>query len=381
MTRESTSDQLIALLATGDEVINGDILNSNAQEIARRLFDQGMQIGMHMAVADKIADIEVAITFLLKHHRAVIITGGLGPTSDDLTRYALAKAVQQELIFDEPTWMSIEERLKRFGYSTPPTTNRQQALFPANSTIIPNPNGTAAGCMLTYQNQWLFMLPGPPNECLPMMDTTVIPTLTQHEFQSIRYHKKWLLLGVSEGHIAEILDAIAKPFACMTGYRLAYPYLEFKIYSNHVDDFNALTPLIENAIRPYIIEQGQLTAAQALIQLVQKQASNINITDSATGGVLESLLRIPETDMHFHFCDALASFSNTLQIKIEGLKEYWLEEFNKTKATIEITFTEGESALTEKLDIPFRGKRVRAYAAEFICWKMYEFLTAAKIAR
>lgn len=382
MSRESQSDNAIAILATGDEIINGDILNSNAQDIARRLFEQGMHVGMQMVAADKVADIESAITFLLKKHRALIITGGLGPTSDDLTRYALGKAFNRELIFDEPTWHNIEERLKLFGYKTPPTTNRQQALFPAGSSIIPNPNGTAAGCMLSHDNQWVFMLPGPPTECLPMLDSIVIPTLKDNNFPSMRFHKKWLLFGVSEGHIAEVLDNLAKPFKCMTGYRLCYPYLEFKIYSDHVDDFNSLMKSVERTIAPYILEQGQFSASDTLKKALQTLNCNINIFDNATGGLLESLIRIPETDMHVHFTQTLATISSELQIQIDGLKEYWFEEFNKTEANIEITFTQGSFSTIKKFAIPFRGLRVRSYAAEFICHKIYDFIkTSAKSKR
>lgn len=166
----STSNK-IALLATGDEISNGDILNSNAQIIAQTLTKHGMRIGMHMTVVDNTPEIVQALTFLLQTHRAVIMTGGLGPTSDDLTRYALSEVVGQPLVFDEATWNAICDRFKLLGYAgEPPAGNHQQALFPKGATIITNPNGTAAGCAVQYREQFIFMLPGPPFECLPMVD-------------------------------------------------------------------------------------------------------------------------------------------------------------------------------------------------------------------
>ena len=251
MTRERPISHTIALLATGDEISQGDIINSNSQEIALRLTHQGMQVRMHMVAPDSIAEIEQALLFLLNTHQAIIITGGLGPTSDDLTRYALSKALNRPLVFDEATWETICNRLQRFGYPTPPESNRQQALFPADGTIISNPNGTAAGCMVQQQNQFIFMLPGPPNECLPMINDMVLPVLKKAGFPRILYNKKWLLFGVSEGKIAEELDRLARPYACVTGYRLFYPYLEFKLRSNNQSDFETLVPLIEKAIAPH----------------------------------------------------------------------------------------------------------------------------------
>src|SRR3990167_2392698 len=100
MTRQTLSSNKIALLATGDEIINGDILNSNAQEIAHCLFNHGMSIGIQMVAPDNLNEIETAIHFLLKNHRALIITGGLGPTSDDITRFAVSNALQSPLVFN-----------------------------------------------------------------------------------------------------------------------------------------------------------------------------------------------------------------------------------------------------------------------------------------
>lgn len=254
----STTHQ-VALLATGDEICNGDIINSNSYEIAQRLFSAGIQVNTHMTLPDNLAALEQGMRFLLENHSALIITGGLGPTSDDLTRQALSHVLQRPLVFNEPTWEAIVARIRRFGIHPPPESNRQQALFPRDAIIIPNPNGTAAGCMVkqtsaNHHEQFIFMLPGPPAECLPLFETVVLPTLKNNSFQKIVCYKKWVLQGVSEAAIAEKLDTLAKPFDCVTGYRFCYPYIEFKLYSNNEADFNALLPLINAAIAPYLSE-------------------------------------------------------------------------------------------------------------------------------
>src|SRR3990167_1620136 len=281
MTKHTISSNKIALLATGDEISNGDILNSNAQEIAQRLFNNGMSIGMQMVTPDNLNEIETAIRFLLEEHRALIITGGLGPTSDDITRFAFSNALHSPLVFNETIWETIVARLKHFGYDTPPETNRQQALFPKEATVIPNPNGTAAGCLLKQKEQFIFMLPGPPVECLPMVESVVLPTLKDANFQQIFYHQKWLLFGVSEGQIAEELDAVAKPFQCKTGYRLAYPYIEFKLYSNHEKDFTTLVPLIEKIVAPYLICDGRHTASELLKKQLSSSPLLLTVCDTA----------------------------------------------------------------------------------------------------
>jgi len=385
MTRDKSSAAYqVAILATGDEICNGDIANSNSQEIAQRLFSNGIHVGTHMTVADNLTDLETAMQFLLQNHRALIMTGGLGPTSDDLTRQALSHVLQRQLIFDEPTWQTIVARLQRFGFHIPPESNRQQALFPAGATIIPNPNGTAAGCMIkqtifpaqeSNAEQFIFMLPGPPIECLPMFDKIVLPALKSSHFQKILYYEKWLLFGISEAQIAEELDKLAQPFDCTTGYRFWYPYIEFKLYSNNQADFTRLVPLIEKAIAPYLIGNGKATASDLLKQKIPTLNATLAICDFATGGLLESILKTPETNSHLNFLYDLQKSSAALQIKISGLAEFWQQIDNYANTILEISFTTQDKHQASRNTIPFRGYRVKQYAVEFICWQIYKFLS------
>ncbi|HSW69845.1 MAG TPA: competence/damage-inducible protein A [Gammaproteobacteria bacterium] len=356
----------IALLATGDEISNGDILNTNSQEIAHRLFKHSMRVGNHIVTSDAIADIEQAILFLLTSHNALIITGGLGPTSDDLTRYALSNAVNRSLIFDGPTWEEIVTRLKRFGYDNPPLSNQQQALFPEGANIIANTNGTAAGCMLEQENKYIFMLPGPPFECLPMFEQAVLPALKKAGFSELEYHQSWLLFGVSEGQIAEELDALVKPYGtCMTGYRLFYPYVEFKIHTYNKSDFEKLIPRIEKTIHPYILNDGQKTASEILRTQLEKLNFTLKICDLATGGLLESILKTPQTYSQLSFvCHA-----ETVHVTIRGLDEFW-NGSDSTQTTLIIDFNWDNKQETIESIIPFRGYRVKQYAVEFVCWKI-----------
>jgi len=371
MTRKVSAVNKIALLATGDELINGDILNTNAQEIARRLFALGMHPGMHLITADTTSDLEQAIHFLLTTHRALIITGGLGPTSDDLTRFALSNATNLPLVFDEPTWDIIVARLKHFGYDSPPVSNRQQALFPKGATIIQNPNGTASGCMLNHNDQLIFMLPGPPMECLPMVTKVVLPTLKDAGFQHIEFYKSWLLFGVSEGQIAEELDNIAKPHDCVTGYRLAYPYIEFKIFSNVQHAFEIVLPQLETNIKPYLIGNGTQTASEQLRNLLPTLNKPIHICDLATGGLLETTLKTPKTFNQLEFTSTVTDHHDIL---ITGLDEFWQsKDVTQTQLSIEFNFSSKQNKVSTT--IPFRGDRVKHYAVEFICWKVLDFLT------
>jgi molybdenum cofactor synthesis domain-containing protein len=216
----------VALIATGDELSNGDILNTNGATIAQQLFALGISVGEHVIVADDEAAIVKAMTYQLQNHTNLIMTGGLGPTSDDLTRFALAKYLNVPLSFDDAMWEHICARMRQRGF-TIQDNNRQQCLFPEGAEILPNLHGSAAGCYITQHDKHIFMLPGPPKECMPMFSDYVIPKLA-HLAQPV-YRLKWVLQGVAESEIAAKIEAAIPQLNCQFGYRWNYPQLEFKL--------------------------------------------------------------------------------------------------------------------------------------------------------
>ncbi|MDX1902466.1 MAG: competence/damage-inducible protein A [Gammaproteobacteria bacterium] len=367
--RESNSDRKIALLATGDEIVHGDIVNTNSRDIARQLIEHHMTPGTQMVASDHIDDIEQAIRYLLQNHDALIMTGGLGPTSDDITRYALSKALNLPLVFHDHVWDNIVQRLHRFGYDTPPESNRQQALFPAGSIVIPNDAGTAAGCRLEHNDKQIFMLPGPPTECLPMLESIILKQLQQTGFAHESYHANWLLFSVSEGQIAETLDAIAAPLQCQTGYRLSYPYLEFKLYSKDKAQFKMARKKIEEVIQPYLIRDGRQSASRMLRDTINHSHFPLRFCDLATGGLLEHTLKTPHNKNHIQF----VSEKDLPNIVIRGLEDYWNDQ-NTTETKLIIEFLSPFKQNSAEKSIPFRGKRVVEYAVELICKQCIELL-------
>lgn len=363
----------IAILSTGDEITNGDILNSNSQEIASRLFNLGMNIGLHITAPDDKNSITHAIQYLLKDHDALIITGGLGPTSDDVTRYALSESVNSPLVFHQPSWEHICTRLAKLGYHTPPENNRQQALFPDGSHIIANPHGTAAGCYLTKNAKTIFMLPGPPFECIPMLDV-VIEILTKEGFYQLLYHDHWFLFSVSEGQIAHDLDPLVQGYDCMLGYRLCYPYLEIKLFSRNKKDFQDLKQLVEEKIAKYLLGDGKKFLSEELKERIVQAGSSIAIYDKATGGELESVIKTPKTCSYFIFANNSEVGTNNIpMVEIEGLEEYWYGK-NTLETNITSIITQQDRQIIKKQIIPFRGKRVKQYAVEWISYQILNSL-------
>lgn len=241
----------IGLLATGNEITEGEILNLDGQLIAQSLTAQGIPIGLHVIVPDIDLDLQNALRFLLQSHQAIIITGGLGPTSDDRTRYALSEITGKKLEFDETTWQHICQRVQKILGREPHPANRQQALFPQGATIIPNEYGTAAGCYLEHNGQMIYMLPGPPRECMALFEQAVLPhLLTLETDKTIKL--SWRLKGVVESDLAALVDAAVKNYPVTTGYRADSPFLDVKIYTQHHAQYDEMLIAIQKIIGPYL---------------------------------------------------------------------------------------------------------------------------------
>ncbi len=221
----------IAVLATGDELTHGDILNTTSQLIASQLSSSGFPMGMHLICGDKEQELFDAIQFLAAHHETVIMTGGLGPTSDDRTRFALAKYLDISLISRTVVLTHIETRLKNAGLKLD-SNQEVQALFPKGAELFENPHGTAWGCGYAQEGKRFVLLPGPPKECLPMFEHHAFPYLKQHLVPSEKICLKWQLFGVPEGATAKKIEAALTNIPCKIGYRLdrsSDPYLEVKV--------------------------------------------------------------------------------------------------------------------------------------------------------
>lgn len=364
----------IAILATGDELVNGDILNTNAHNIANQLFAEGFSLGWQLTCDDSQQELELAMQLLLQQHDALIITGGLGPTSDDRTRFALASVLKQALVLHEPSWEAIVERLSRINLAIA-DSNRQQALFPENATIYPNPNGTAAGCGVRLNDKRIYLLPGPPRECLPMFAEHVKTDLLQHFPKHNRYYQKWRLYGVPEGQIAEQLDSLLKPFTCQTGYRIDFPYIEFKLHIDAPEDTQKILALLDPVLQPHIICTAEKTAVEMLQETIAKQSFQILIDDRISGGLLQTKLLSPKNTQHLHFEKfGLKDFPQALKIQLTGLNGYWQDQTPSGTTNIAIKFFWQKEEVVFEKTLPFRNNFVLLFATEWCAYQINEFI-------
>lgn len=344
----------VALLATGDELVNGDILNTNAQIMAQDLLDNHYNPTTHLLVKDDTTDLVAGIRYLWERHDILISIGGLGPTTDDLTRFALAEALNCELIYHEESYERLKNRLLRLSLKVP-ESNKVQALFFDGANVFPNAHGTADGMGISLGNKTLFMLPGPPKECLSLFNAYVLPWLDRVQTKERLHRHSWTLLGVGESQMAEQLADINTQ-NLQVGYRAAYPYLEVKLFSTDINKVERVAKLLEPIFSPYLVSLSKEGASDQLLNYFENTSATVTICDKASKGLVMSKLLTPFTQHALSFTEA----ENDADIVIKGLEAYWNQEDKNN--TLFISY-QGKRC---NVSLPNQGERTRLNALEHI---------------
>jgi len=282
---------IVEILAVGTELLLGQIVNSNATRIGERLADAGLDHYRQVVVGDNEARIAESVLAACGRADALIITGGLGPTRDDLTREALARAAGVDLILDEEQVRKLRERWERNG-RVMPESNLQQAERPEGAEIVPNPKGTAPGIRMRIRDTWVFALPGVPAEMIPMIDNEVIPFLRGDDDTVVasRLLRTW---GESESAIgerlADLYDTSTNPtiaFLASAG--------EIKIRitakADSIEDAEALIAPVEAEVRrrlgKRIFGTDGDTAEVVVLRMLAERGWTMGTAESATGGLV-----------------------------------------------------------------------------------------------
>lgn len=172
------------IIAVGTELLHGDILNTNAQYISKKMATIGVDVHYHTVVGDNATRLEKVFATALDRADILIVTGGLGPTKDDITKEVLAKYLGLPMVYDAQS----EKRMKAmFEQRNREMTenNLRQAYFPQGAQIIENVNGTANACKVEHQGKVIYLLPGPPKENNPLIDQVVVPQLHESNNQVV----------------------------------------------------------------------------------------------------------------------------------------------------------------------------------------------------
>lgn len=219
----------VEMLSTGDEVLHGQIVDTNAAWLADVLFQNGLPMSSRSTVGDSLSSLVETLQARSEVADVLIVNGGLGPTSDDLSALAAAKASGVELVLHQAWLDNIEAWFASRG-RVMAASNRKQAEIPANAEMLDNPVGTACGFALRLNRCWIFFTPGVPSEFKVMVDQQILPRLKQQfDLPEPPLCLRLTTFGRGESDIAAELELLALPEGVVMGYRSSMPIIEIKL--------------------------------------------------------------------------------------------------------------------------------------------------------
>jgi nicotinamide-nucleotide amidase len=321
----------IELINTGSELLLGRVLNTHQQWLCRQLSDLGYEVSRQVCVADDGTAIQNAAREALARAELVIVTGGLGPTSDDLTRELIAQLLGRKLALDSEVLRQIEAFFT--GRKRPMLESMKvQALVPEGARVLPNPNGTAPGlAMETSDSRWLILLPGPPRELRPMFTNSVIPILREaFPLRSKFVCRTFKTTGLGESAVEEKIAGPLRPLlqaGLEIGYCARVGEVDVRLVARG-GNADALADEGERILRPllaaHIFGLNDDTLEQAVVQLLTARGQTVALAESCTGGFLaHRFTNVPGASKVF--VGGCVTYSNAAKISQLGVRPETLD--------------------------------------------------------
>lgn len=311
----------IELLTIGSELLLGFTVDTNGAELARALSAVGVQVVRRTSVGDDSEAIRRAVLEALGRTGAVLTTGGLGPTRDDVSKVVVAELFGAPLEFDEAVWQALVERFARMG-RTPPASNRSQAQVPRGATVLPNRWGTAPGLWLEGPPGLAIMLPGVPGEMRKLMEHEVVPRLAARSDGAVIRSRLVRTTGIPESTLAERLGEIEQAIAPLSlAYLPGYEGVDLRVSAWRLPAAEAdarlaaATALLRQRAGQYAYGEGDDDLAALVLESARARRLSLGTAESCTGGLVAArLTEIPgSSDV---FIGAVVCYANALKTSL-----------------------------------------------------------------
>ena len=305
----------IEIISTGDEIVTGLVVDTNAAWLSALLLEQGWQVRRRLTVGDNLADLKAALQESANRAEVVLVCGGLGPTADDLTAQAAAEAFDQPLTLF-PDWLAtMAERYASRG-RTMAQSNTKQAWLPRDCEILDNPVGTACGFVVSHPashgQSRLFFTPGVPFEFKQMVREQILPRLKALAGEETDTElRRFYTFGISESALSDKLDAAPWPAGIELGYRSSMPLIELKLIGHGASaaDMAAAEARLLGEISPWLVGRGNEEPAQQILALLGERP--LWLQEGESRGALLAMCH-PHPGLE-------ASFSHSLPCELDHL--------------------------------------------------------------
>lgn len=334
------------ILAVGTEILLGDIVNTNAQFLARQLAELGIDVYAQGVVGDNQKRLLAYLKGAFARSELLIATGGLGPTVDDITKETAAAFFHKELVLDERALKRIEKYFKKTGRKMT-ENNQKQAYVPEGAKVLYNENGTAPGLILEEQEKILVLLPGPPREAVPMFQEQVRPYLAEkQEYTFVSRVLRVAEVGESamETAVRDLLDEQTNPtiapYAKPTESLLRIT-AKAKTKSEAEAKIAPVAAKVYERLKNAVYGEGEDTSlAEVVTKMIIKRNMTISVCESCTGGLLSAAF-VEHPGISKVYCSGHTTYSNKAKTIFLGVKQETLDKYTAVSPEVAREMVEG----------------------------------------
>ena len=327
-----------AILSIGTELTRGEIANGNGTWLAEQLTILGHEVTEILTVDDDLERLAAQLERISHHHRVIVATGGLGPTTDDLTRDAVAHLLKVPLERHSEAFLALEARLALRGRGVS-ASNARQAELPLGATVLGNAHGTAPGFSVDLGPSTAFFMPGVPREMRPMFHEQVVPRLpSSNELPGAQVILK--VFGLAESTAGDALSGLEAEYGVLVGYRVHLPDLDVKVLARDASIQIAQRRALEAANEAerrlgcrYVYGRGQVTLPGAVGRLLLNGGQTLAVAESCTGGLVSELItQVPGASGYFR--GGAIAYSNSAKTEILGISAELIEQCGAVSETV-----------------------------------------------
>ena len=325
----------------------GQIVNTNAAYLGENLASLGVDLYHSAVVGDNLNRIKDAIQTALTRSDLVLITGGLGPTFDDITRDGIAAAINRELVYDPQVMAQIEEHFTRVKYRILPIHRRQAYVLASGCQVVPNPVGSAPGLIIDVEGKWIIAMPGVPREMKRMCEDTIFPWIMEKAGKNVIQSKILKVCGMGESNVADALQEIVEPLTNPTIAFLARPNeVSVRITAKAADGDEAtrMISVVADQVREKLGEnvfgEDNQTMEEAVGILLSEKHKTLTIAESCTGGLIsDRITDVPGSSDYFQ--GTVIAYSNKIKVNLLGVSEEDLNRHGAVSSPVAIQMAQG----------------------------------------
>jgi nicotinamide-nucleotide amidase len=337
----------VELITIGNELTSGEVVDTNAAFMAEVLAEAGLEVAFITTTGDDALRIEDSLRRAQERAEVIIVSGGLGPTKDDITASSAAKALKLHLVLNREVLENLKKRFAERGMEMP-ISNEKQAFFPQQAEIIPNPMGTACGFIVRRPGKVFIFLPGVPRELKDLMREKVIPFLEKERKEKVLVRSRTLkVFGFTESAIADLLkDVRPQDFSATLAYLPRYPENHVKIIirgrvaEEAEENLRKLESLIREKLQGRVIAVDRETLEEIVGQLLRAERANLAVAESCTGGlVARRLTQIAGSSDYFD--RSVVVYSNAAKVQMLGVPGELIDRVGSVSAEVAEKMAEG----------------------------------------